>query len=163
MIGKLNHVGVATPSIDEAVKLYSDLLLQGFFVIVQLYGWRVWTRTAAIEGAVTVRLLGAAARIGGLAAIALATALWGALMHRYTDAALPWWDATIAMLSVAAQCLMSWRYVENWALWIAVNVVSIGVYAAKGLWPTAALYILLLGLSLWGLAKWVRAGHRAAA
>lgn len=139
------------------VRLYSDALLQGFFFAVQLYGWANWTRARAAAGEVTVLVLPGGARTAWLAGIALATALWGWLMHRYTSAALPWWDGFIAMASVAAQLLMARRFVENWALWIAVDVVAIGVYLAKGLAVTAALYAVFLALSIWGLNAWRKA------
>lgn len=144
-------------------KLYSDMLLQGFFIAVQIYGWQQWTRSAAESGEVIVEDLGAGTRIAWVAGIAVATGLWGEGMHRYTDAALPWWDAAIAMVSVAAQILMSLRKRENWMLWIVANLVSIGVYAVKGLWLTAGLYVILLGLAIWGLVTWTRAERPAIA
>ncbi len=78
-------------------------------------------------------------------------------MHRFTDASYPWWDAGVAAMSVVAQILLIRRYVENWWLWIAVDVVAIGLYAAKGLWPTMILYSIFLLLAFWGLLQWNRA------
>jgi nicotinamide mononucleotide transporter len=83
-------------------------------------------------------------------------------MHRFTDAAFPWWDAAVAMLSVAAQILMSRRLIENWALWIAVDVLAIGLYAAKDLWLTALLYAIFLFLAIWGLIGWHATERRPA-
>ena len=139
------------------VRLYSDVALQVFFFTVQLYGWWNWSRSESESGEVEVLLLPGTARIGWIAAIAVATLAWGALMHRYTSAALPWWDAFIAMTSVCAQLLMARRYLENWILWIAVDAVAIGVYAAKGLMLTAILYTAFLVLSVVGLLSWRKA------
>jgi nicotinamide mononucleotide transporter len=139
------------------VRLYSDVGLQAFFFIVQLYGWWNWSKSEAQSGEVEVLLLSAGGRIGWIAAITGATLVWGAVMHRYTSAALPWWDAFIAMTSVSAQLLMARRYLENWVLWIAVDVVAIGVYAAKGLMLTAILYTMFLILSGVGLLSWRKA------
>lgn len=144
-------------------KLYSDTLLQVFFLVVQLYGWRQWRRSQIDTGEVMVERLTAGARLGWMAGILIAVGGWGWLMHRFTDAALPWWDASVAMTSVAAQILMSVRKLENWWLWIAANILSIGLYAAKGLWITTALYVLLLGISIWGLARWRAARQGKAA
>jgi nicotinamide mononucleotide transporter len=144
-------------------KLYSDTLLQLFFLVVQFYGLWQWRRSQADAGEVVVERLAAGARIGWLAGILVAVAGWGWLMHRFTDAALPWWDASVAMTSVAAQILMSVRKIENWWLWITANILSIWLYAAKGLWITMGLYILLLGISVWGLARWRIARQGAAA
>lgn len=139
------------------VRLYSDVGLQVFFFLVQLYGWWNWSRSEAESGEVEVVVLSHGARIGWIAAITVATLAWGALMHRYTSAALPWWDAFIAMASVSAQLLMARRVLENWVLWIAVDAVAIGVYAAKGLMLTAILYTVFLIVSIVGLVSWRKA------
>ena len=139
------------------VRLYSDVGLQVFFFVVQLYGWWNWSKSEAESGEVEVLLLSPRDRIGWIAAITVATLAWGALMHRFTSAALPWWDAFIAMTSVSAQLLMARRYLENWVLWIAVDAVAIGVYAAKGLMLTAILYTIFLIVSVVGLLSWRKA------
>ena len=79
------------------------------------------------------------------------------IRSRFTDAAFPWWDAAVAMLSVAAQILQSRRYFESWVLWIAVDLLAVGLYAARGLWLTAGLYLVFLVLAVWGLIEWARA------
>lgn len=144
-------------------KLYSDALLQLFFLVVQLYGWWNWTRSRAESGEVVVLRLGGRARLTWAASCAVAALGWGALMHNYTDASYPWWDAAVAILSVAAQILLSRRFVENWVLWIVVDLLAIGLYAAKDLWLTAGLYGIFLGLATWGLVAWARAGRAAGA
>ena len=135
-------------------KLYSDALLQVFFFAINIYGWVIWSRAAATEGEVRVRALGHGARMVWAAGCLVAIALWGGAMSRFTDASLPWWDATVAILSVAAQIMLSRRWIDNWVLWIVVDILSIGLYAAKGLWPTMVLYVIFLGLAIWGLLHW---------
>jgi nicotinamide mononucleotide transporter len=135
-------------------KLYSDALLQIFFLAVNLYGWWNWARARAETGEVRVEQLGNRARVAWLAGCAVVAALWGALMHRYTDAHYPWWDGSIAVLSVAAQILQSRRRWESWVLWIAVDLAAVPLFAIKGLWLTAVLYLVFLALSVWGLIHW---------
>lgn len=137
-------------------KLYSDALLQFFFFAVNLYGWWAWTRAAKSDGAIVVERLGVQARIGWAIGTALAIVLWASLVQRYTDAALPWWDATAAIVSVAAQIMQSRRLIESWVLWVGVDLLSIGLYAAKGLWLTMVLYLVFLVLAIWGLIDWQR-------
>lgn len=144
-------------------KLYSDTLLQIFFLVVQFYGLWQWRRSQRDAGEIVVERLTMSARLGWAAGIVLAISGWGWLMHRFTDASFPWWDASVAMISVAAQYLMSVRKLENWWLWILANLVSIGLYAAKALWITTGLYVLLLGISVLGLARWRAARQGAAA
>ena len=137
-------------------RLYSDTLLQGFFFVVNIYGWIGWRANRAAAGAIVVEAMTARSRVTWAAGGIVAALGWGALMHRYTDAALPWWDAAIAIASVAAQILMARRVWENWAVWIAVDIGSIGLYLAKGLWLTALLYAVFLVLATWGLIDWRR-------
>ena len=137
-------------------RLYSDTLLQGFFFVVNVYGWIGWHANRAGAGEIVVGTMTMRARIGWTIGCATAAGLWGAGMHRYTDASFPWWDAAVAAVSVAAQILLAWRKLENWVLWIAVDLASIGLYAAKGLWLTMALYAVFLVLAVWGLLDWRR-------
>lgn len=141
-------------------RLYSDMLLQGFFLTAQLYGWRHWSRSLEDQGEVVVGRLTSAKRLGWVAGIAAAAAAWGTLMHRLTDAASPWLDASVAMTSIAAQVLMSRQKIENWWLWILVNALSVVLYASRGLWPTFALYVVLLGIAVWGLIRWQAATRK---
>jgi nicotinamide mononucleotide transporter len=81
-------------------------------------------------------------------------------MHRFTDASYPWWDAAIAAASVAAQLLMAQRRIENWWLWIAVDLASIPLYLAKGLYLFAGLYLIYLALAVAGLISWLAVMRR---
>jgi len=78
-------------------------------------------------------------------------------MARWTDAALPFPDAAITSMSVLAQFLLARRFLENWLLWITVDVLAIGVYLAKDLQPTAVLYAIFLLLAITGWHDWRRA------
>lgn len=142
-------------------RLYAEAGLQIFFAVVQAYGWLLWTRAGGGEQKVAVRWLGWPARIGWLIAIAALTLGLGAAMDRYTDAAAPYPDAAIAASSIAAQFLLSFRRVENWALWIAIDMGAIGLYIARDLHLTAGLYCVFLVLSALGLREWARAAADA--
>ena len=143
-------------------RLYSEALLQGFFFVVQVYGWINWSR-AAESGPVPVERLSVRQRIGWAAGIGLATLAWSAAMGRFTNAAYPLWDGTIAVMSVAAQILLARRFVENWVLWILVDLLAIGLYRLKALDLTAGLYALFLAMAVWGLVEWWRARPRPVA
>ncbi len=139
-------------------KLYSDAGLQVFFFAVNLYGWWAWSRNKADSGAIVIERLTRRGTILWILGSVVAILGWGTMMARLTDASYPYWDAAVAMLSVAAQILMTRRYIENWHWWIIVNAISIPLYLKKDLHLTAAIYTLLLTIAIWGLIKW----HRAA-
>ena len=63
-----------------------------------------------------------------------------AILNRYTDTQVPWWDAFPTAPSLVGQRLLGRKYHENWPAWIEVNLVSVGLFAYKGLWLTVMLY-----------------------
>jgi nicotinamide mononucleotide transporter len=144
-------------------KLYSDALLQIFFFVLNVYGLANWLRSRREAGEVVVAVLSGRERALWLAGTIAASLAWGWVMMRFTDAAAPVWDALIAGMSVSAQLLLARRRLENWILWIAVDLIAIPLYWSRGLGPTALLYVLFLGLAVAGLMGWWRAYRRGAA
>ncbi len=138
-------------------RLYSDALLQIFFFVVQLYGWRNWVRAKQAAGEVPVGMMGSRARIVWTLATVAASLAWGLGMARFTDAAAPLVDAAVAGFSISAQILMARRRIENWVVWIGVDIVAIGLYASRDLYATSGLYALFLLLCIAGLIQWRRA------
>ena len=138
-------------------RLYAEAGLQIFFALVNLYGWRLWARAGGAAEPVAVGWMRGRARIAWFGFIALATLAIGLTLDRYTDAARPYPDAAIAAASIAAQFLLSFRRIENWLLWIAVDVGAIALYVDRGLYLTAGLYAVMLVLSAVGLRTWIAA------
>lgn len=143
--------------IFREAKLYSDAGLQVFFMVVNLYGWWSWRRNKADTGEVIVRRLPALGYGLWIAGSIAAIWAWGSFMGRFTQTSYPHWDASVAMLSVAGQILLTRRFVENWHYWIIVNLVSIPLYVTKELYLTAGLYGVFLVLAITGLVQWRKA------
>jgi nicotinamide mononucleotide transporter len=137
-------------------RLFSDALLQCFFVAFTMYGWWHWWRGVVEEGEVRVVPLALKGWIVGLAAGALGSVLLGLLMVR-VGAALPHLDAALTSFSLVASWWGARKYIANWWLWIAVDLVYIGEYLYKGLQLTALLYAGLVVLAVLGLREWRRA------
>lgn len=137
-------------------KLYSDALLQIAFFLLQIYGWWHWLQGRTPAHELPVSRVPAAQLIGWVFLGALVAGAWGWLMHRNTDAALPWWDAFILVFSLIAQWFQARKNLECWAGWVVVNVVAIGVYWTKDLRLTAGLYVIFLLMALWGWRAWLR-------
>jgi len=135
-------------------RLYSDALLQIFFFVIQIYGWWAWAHARQVDHGVAVGWMTRRARLGWGAAIIGFVAIWGTGMMRLTDAVAPYPDASIAGMSIAAQILMSLRRVENWILWIAVDVLAVGLFSWRELYVTAGLYALFLVLATVGYFEW---------
>lgn len=140
-------------------RLYSDAILQVIFFVLLVYGWIQWrrgVRDGQVRHELPVTSLTLSGKLICLGIGAVATGAWGEFMHRNTDAALPHWDAFILAFSMVAQWMQARKKIENWALWMAVNVVAIGVYFTKQLYLTAILYAVFLGLAVAGRLTWQR-------
>ena len=138
----------------RAAKLYADMGLQVVYAVLSAYGWYHWKHGGAHDS--TLPVARASRRewlvLTALAAVA-ATGL-ARLLANTTDAALPAMDATLSVVSLAAQYMMTRKLIENWLVWIALDVVYIGMFEYKQLHVTAALYAVWLVLAVLGWRSW---------
>ncbi|MBE7419087.1 MAG: nicotinamide mononucleotide transporter [Ideonella sp.] len=143
-------------------RLYGEASLQLLFIVVSCWGWWQWLRGRGDDGrALRVHTLDARSR--GIAAL-LTLAAWpllALLLHRYTDSDVPWLDALPTVGSVTGQLLLGRKLIENWPVWLAVNLFSVGLFAFKGLWLTVLLYAVFALLSVVGWRAWHTAAQRA--
>lgn len=169
------------------IQLYGLLLLQLFFFCANVYGWYAWTHPANEQGdALAIRWLPrnklVTTSIASVIAIALLALfidpvfaalartsvgllnLFGAGLTPPSPQpdAFPFWDAAITVLSVVAQILMTRKYVENWILWVVINIISVGVYAAQGVYAMSLEYLILLFIAANGTRMWIASTRRPA-
>lgn len=141
-------------------KLYSDMLLQGVYVILLSYGWWRWRQRDLDQGQVRVGPLPLSEGLASLLLGTLLALLLGWLMQRHTDAALPWLDAALAAFSLVASFWAARRRIANWTLWIVLDCLYVGVFIHKQQYPTAALYAGFVVLAIYGLCSWRRDAQR---
>jgi nicotinamide mononucleotide transporter len=138
-------------------RLYGEASLQVMFIVLAGWGWWQWLRGTGDDGqALRVRRLGDRARVQIVLATLAAWPLCGLLLEHATDSDVPFLDALPTVASVTGQLLLGRKRLENWAVWLFVNVVSIGLFAYKALWLTAVLYAIFAGLSVVGWRAWRR-------
>jgi nicotinamide mononucleotide transporter len=135
-------------------RLYADMGLQVIYVIISIYGWYQWlyggqNRTELKVSRTPRRLAVFLALIGLSFALLL-----GSVLHRTTNAALPYLDSLTTSTSLVAQWMMTKKLLENWMVWVAVDVVYIGMFISRSLYVTAALYFVFLVLSVMGYRQW---------
>ena len=138
-------------------KLYGEAALQGVFIVLGAWGWWQWLRGTAGDGQ-RLRVRSLTPRQRGLV-LALTLAAWpalGLLLSRVTDSDVPYLDALPTVGSLAGQTLLARKWVDNWPAWVAVNAVSLVLFATKGLWLTVALYAVFLVLAVVGWRAWAR-------
>lgn len=136
--------------------LYADSGLQVGYVAISIYGWWHWLHGGAGHGRLAVGRIGAGEALAVAGATAAATAGLAALLARFTPSTVPFSDALTTALSLAAQYLQARKFLENWWVWIAADLLYIGLYLYKDLALTALLYAVFLALCVAGLRSWRR-------
>lgn len=167
------------------IQLYANLLLQVFFFIANIYGWYAWSRVNNQQQAeLQIRWLSLPKAmltlVISIIAIAYLTfnidnvftlfARWtidilngfGAnlVMPELIPDAFPFWDSTMTVLSVVAMVLMTRKYVENWLLWVIINVISIVVFYKQEVYAMSLEYVILLGIALNGSRLWIKSAKQ---
>ena len=137
-------------------KLYADMGLQVVYFGLSLYGWYEWLYGGAnrteLHVSRTTKSLGVRLLIIGV----VCAAVLGTLLARFTDAALPYVDSATTSTSLVAQWMMTRKILENWAVWMAVDVVYVGMFIFKHLYLTAGLYTVFFILAAMGYVQWRR-------
>ncbi len=140
-------------------RLYADMGLQGLYFALSIYGWWAWLHGGQDHGALEVTRTSRPMR---LALMVIGTAgglLLGATLNRLTNADLPFMDSLLTSFSVVAQWMQTRKLLEAWLVWLALDVLYVGMFLFKGLVPTAALYAAFLYLAGLGFVQWRRSMH----
>ena len=137
-------------------RLYSDVLLQIYFLLTSIYGWYNWGHGGAGDTALRVTRLTMPAMAGWGMVIIIGTLVLGTFMKKRTKAAIPYGDASVTVLSLVAQYLLTAKVLESWALWITTDVIATIVYWKRRLYMTAGLYAVLFIMACKGLLEWIK-------
>ncbi len=150
------------------IRLYSDFFEQIYFLFTGIWGWVVWTKLRSAETKetkTTIKTSTWQCNFLVLFAIALGTLVLGAFMSRihiffpafFPEATtFPFLDAFTTVASFAAQILLIYQRVENWYLWIIIDVIGVWLYNEKEVKFVAILYFIFLILATNGLIRWQR-------
>lgn len=136
-------------------RLYGEAGLQLVFVTMSAWGWWQWLRPSRSPS--SVHGVSSLSRQQQWATLVVTLAAWpllGGLLSRVSDSDVPYLDALPTVASLTGQWLLARKRVENWVVWLGVNLFSVGLFAYKHLWLTACLYALFAGLSWVGWRRW---------
>lgn len=153
--------GIASSALYAIVfygaRLYGDMGLQFFFIAVSLWGWYQWLFGGVQHHGVRISRLDVKgwsfALVGWLAAYLILS--W--FLRVYTDTDVPHLDAFLTAGSLVGQFLLSRKKVENWHVWIFIDMIYIGLYVHKHLMLTAVLFAIFVAMAIVGLLAWKKA------
>jgi nicotinamide mononucleotide transporter len=138
-------------------KLFAESALQVFFAVTALWGWWQWLRgEQGVGDAIKPQSLPHSISLKLIAFSAISIPAIALFLSKYTTSDVPWWDAVPTVLSLVATYMLGKKYTGNWPLWIVVNLISMGLFAYKGLWLTVALYGLFAVMAGIGWRAWLR-------
>lgn len=144
------------------IHLYADMFLQVYFFITSIYGWVVWHNKTDYGN---IEVFSKAKRISLLVAIILSTLFFGLLVKNIhlmlpsvfiKPASYPFPDTFVAVVSIVATILLAQKKLENWVLWIVADIISVGLYAKKGVLFISIEYLVFLCLATSGLVIWLK-------
>ena len=142
-------------------RLYGDSGLQLVFIAASVWGWYQWLHGAGDRPLVVTRL---ARKDWGraIAGWAAGFVLLAGFLDHYTDTDVPYADGFLTAGSLLGQLLLGRKKVENWLVWIVVDLLYVGLYVYKGLMLTALLYAVFVVLAWTGLRAWSNIARRDA-
>lgn len=146
------------------VALFMDSFLNVYYMVMAVYGWYFWQNkqvdtSSNISSQSTELILQSWSIIAHSKAIALlllAALAIGFFMANYTSASFPYLDTITTVFALFATYLVAQKIVENWLYWLVIDAISIYLYIAKGLQPTAFLFCIYLIIAAYGYWSWLR-------
>ena len=133
--------------------LYADMGLQFYFMGMNIYGWYFWSKKGASETRTPVLLITRKEIILSVIAIIVFTVFLGSVL-KYTTASFPYLDSFCTACSLIGQVFLARKVLENWLIWIFVDIIYVGVYIFKHLDLTAVMYAVYVGIALMGYIDW---------
>lgn len=134
-------------------KLYGETILQGYFLFTGIYGWYYWVKRKQEHKKPIVRLTGKK-MIVAVGAILVFSILLGMFLHHFTDTDVAYIDGTLASISFVAQFLMTRKVLQNWIMWVVVDILYIPLFMYKEYFLTAILYGVLAFIAWLGYMDW---------
>ena len=143
-------------------RLYGDFLLHVFFLVLNVYGWVYWTKGGTAQDH-SVPITHSSSR--SMLLVFMATIVGVFVFARFLMAipdmfegvdppALPYWDSTTSVLSVAGMWLTARKKIDNWYYWFIVDVLATGIYFYKELYFYSLLYLVYVGMAVAGYLAW---------
>ncbi|WP_291859897.1 nicotinamide riboside transporter PnuC [Marinilabilia sp.] len=143
-------------------RLYADMGLQVYYLVISVYGWLVWKMgreksgrpkmpVSRIDESLGVKLVLAGMVIYIVVVVAL---LKLPVYLGIPTSDLPYWDALTTTGGIVATWMLARKKIEHWLVWVVVDLVSTGMYVYKGLTVTVVLYAIYTLVAVVGYREW---------
>jgi len=136
-------------------KLYADMSLQFYYVVISIYGWIKWNDGKSDNGEeLSATRMNRKFILISIVATALIYAGYYLILNKYTDSPIPKADSLVGALSVIGTWMLARKFIENWLVWIVADALCVGLYVYKEMYPTVVLFIIYTVMSVVGYWQW---------
>ena len=135
--------------------LYADTAINIYYLIIALYGFINWRRGNSDGQELKITHTSTREWIAMAAVYAVAQLVLSYVLVRFTDSDVPHLNAATAALSIVGMWMLARKWLEQWIVWIVVDIASAALYLYKGLEPTAILYTIYAIIAIFGYRKWL--------
>lgn len=142
-------------------KLYADAGLQVYFLFTNIYGWYFWTKKSSEYNTTPISFASKKLIFLSILSIFIFTFLLGTFLFQRTDASFPYIDSFCTACSIVAQLFLARKIIQNWLIWIFVDLIYVGVYLIKDLHLTAGMYALYILIAAMGFINWKKEYHQS--
>lgn len=137
-----------------STSLYGDSILQFYYLIIAIYGWISWSSKRDNSPAIEVKSLPFSLISKWLILGVLLTPVFGYYLDSYTDSDVPYYDGATTVFSFIATWMMTRKIIQNWLLWVVVDIACTALYLYKGLYLTSILFVLYTLMAIYGYLEW---------
>ena len=134
--------------------LYADCGMEFYYLTMTVYGYWKWVRGSATKENLPVRHFPKTLVLPWLLIIAAVWAIIYVLLITFTNSNVPLADSFTTALSIVGIWALAHKYLEQWFIWIAVDVVTCVLYVYKDIPFKAGLYALYVVIAIAGWRKW---------
>jgi nicotinamide mononucleotide transporter len=135
-------------------RLYMESLLNGFYFVMAIYGWSVWTSGRRQGQELPVTVWSWQTHAVAIATIVVVSMLSGNLLEEYTDAVFPYVDSMTTWSAIWATFLVARKVLENWWYWLVIDAASVLIYWLRDLQLTSLLFIVYVIMIPFGIVSW---------
>lgn len=137
-------------------KLYADMGINFYYFVMSIYGWIVWSSRSEGDEITPIAYNTSKENLVSISLFILFFIIMSYVLSNYTDSDVPYWDSLTTGIFLVGMWLMAKKKIENWIAWIIGDMISVPLYAYKGLYLTSFQFIVFLGIAIAGYMEWKR-------
>ena len=143
-------------------ELLGDMMINGYYFIMSIYGWYVWTRKVDEKDVTVISSISLKEKRIAII-LFIITLIVVFVVYKTFDKWTSWVayaDTITTAIFFVGMWLMAKRKIENWLFWIVGNIISVPLYFYKGLTFTSLQYLGFTFIAIFGYIAWKKSLYK---